>query len=172
RLFAGMFRSTKLGAFDILYDPENTEQILAGHLTTRENRLYFDTWTSFPARSPKKNPNPLMRDPQLSDYRIDATVAPDLTLNVITRIKVRVTAASLAVAQFEIAREMSVKEVHVDGVAAEVLQAETARLNLVRGGNNLFLVAPAEPLHAGREYEFEFRHSGKVIQQAGEHLYY
>ena len=57
RLFAGMFRSTKFGAFDILYDPENIEQIMAGHLTTRENRLYFDTWTSFPARSSRKNPN-------------------------------------------------------------------------------------------------------------------
>ena len=38
--------------------------------------------------------------------------------------------------------------------------------------NNLFLVAPAEPLHAGREYEFEFRHSGKVIHEAGDHVYY
>ena len=99
-------------------------------------------------------------------------MAPDLTLNVVSRVKVRVTAASLAVAPFEIAREMSVKEVRVDGVPAEVLQAETARLNLVRGGNNLFLVVPAEPLRAGREYEFEFRHSGKVIHEAGDHLYY
>ena len=172
RLFAGMFRSTRFGAFDMVYDPENIEQIMAGHLTTRENRLYFDTWTSFPARSSRKNPKPLVRDPQLGDYRIDATVAPDLTLNVVTRVKVRVTAASLAVAPFEIAREMSVKEVRVDGVPAEVLQAETARLNLVRGGNNLFLVVPAEPLHAGREYEFEFQHSGKVIHEAGEHVYY
>jgi len=167
-----VFRSTRLGTFDMIYDPENIEQIMAGHLTTRENRLYFDTWTSFPARSSRKDPRPLVRDPQLGDYRIDATVAPDLTLNVVTRIKVRATAAALAVAPFEIAREMSVKEVRVDGVAAEVLQAETARLNLVRGGNNLFLVVPAEPLHAGREYEFEFRHSGKVIHEAGQHLYY
>ena len=172
RLFAGMFRSTKFGAFDVLYDPENIEQIMAGHLTTRENRLFFDTWTSFPARSARKNPTPLVRDPQIGDYRIDATVAPDLTLNVVSRVKVKVTAASLAVVPFEIAREMSVKDVRVDGVPAEVLQAETARLNLVRGGNNLFLVVPAEPLHAGREYEFEFRHSGKVIHEAGDHLYY
>ena len=112
---------------------------------------------------------PLVRDPQIGDYRIDATVAPDLTLNVVSRVKVKVTAASLAVAPFEIAREMSVTEVRVDGVPAEVLQAETARLNLVRGGNNLFLVVPAEPLRAGREYEFEFRHSGKVIHEAGDH---
>ena len=167
-----MFRSTKLGNFDLVYDPDNIEQIMAGQLTTRENRLFFDTWTSFPARSSRKNPTPLVRDPQLGDYRIDATVAPDLTLNVITRVKVRVSAAELAVAPFEIAREMSVTEVQVDGVAAEVLQAETARLNLSRGGNNLFLVVPAEPLRAGREYEFEFHHSGKVIHEAGDHVFY
>jgi hypothetical protein len=171
-LFAGMFRGANLGTFDLVYDPDNIEQILAGQLTTRNNRLFFDTWTSFPARSARQNPTPLVRDPQLGDYRIDATVAPDLTLNVISRIKVRVKAAALAVAPFEIAREMAVTEVRVDGVPAEVLQAESARLNLVHGGNDLFLVAPVEPLRAGREYEFEFHHSGKVIHEAGDHVYY
>jgi Peptidase family M1 domain len=171
-LFAGMFRSTNLGAFDLIYDPDNIEQILAGQLSTRYNRLFFDVWTSFPARSARQNPTPLVRDPQLADYRIDATVAPDLTLNVISRLKVTVKAVSLAVVPFEIAREMSVTEVRVDGVPAEVLQAESPRLNLAHGGNDLFLVAPAEPLRAGREYEFEFHHSGKVIYEAGDHVYY
>jgi Peptidase family M1 domain len=171
-LFAGMFRSTKLANFDLVYDPDNIEQIMAGQLTTRENRLFFDTWTSFPARSSRKNPTPLVHDPQLNDYQIDATVAPDLTLNVVTRVKVRVTASSLAAAPFEIAREMSVSEVRVNGVVAEVLQAESTRLNLMRGGNNLILVAPAEPLRAGREYEFEFHHSGKVIHEAGDRVYF
>ena len=172
RLFAGIFRSTKLGNFDLVYDPDSIEQIMAGQVTTREDRLFFDTWTSFPARTSRQNPTPLVHDPQLGDYRIDATVAPDLTLNVISRVKVRVTAASLAAAPFEIAREMSVTEVRVDGVAAEVLQAESARLNLAHGGNGLFLVAPVEPLRAGREYEFEFRHSGRVIHEAGNHVYF
>ena len=132
-LFAGMFRGTNLGTFDLVYDRDNIEQILAGQLTTRNDRLFFDTWTSFPARSARQNPTPLVRDPQLGDYRIDATLALDLTLTVISRIKVRVKAASLAVAPFEIAREMAVTEVRVDGVPAEVLQAESARLNLVAG---------------------------------------
>jgi hypothetical protein len=171
-LFAGMFRSTNLGTFDLIYDPDNIEQIMAGQLATRYNRLFFDVWTSFPSRSARQHPTPLVRDPQLADYRIDATVAPDLTLNAISRLKVTVKAASLAVVPFEIAREMSVTEVRVDGVPAEVLQAESPRLNLAHGGNDLFLVAPAEPLRAGREYEFEFHHSGKVIYEAGDHVYY
>jgi hypothetical protein len=58
RLFAGMFRSTKQGNFDLVYDPGSIEQIMAGQLATRDNRLYFDTWTSFPARSSRQNPTP------------------------------------------------------------------------------------------------------------------
>ena len=172
RMFAGMFRSSKLGNFDLIYDPDNVEQIMAGQLLTRDNRLYFDTWTSFPSRSSRKNPTMVLRDPQLGDYRIDSTVTPDLTLNVITRVKVKVNVGPLAAVPFEIAREMSVTEVLVDGVAAEVLQTESTRLNLVHGGNNQLLVAPVEPLRAGREYEFEFHHSGKVIHEAGDHVYY
>ena len=36
----------------------------------------------------------------------------------------------------------------------------------------MFLVVPKEPLQAGREYEFEFHYSGKVIHDAGEHVFY
>jgi len=79
-LFAALFSSNKLGNFDIVYDPDNAEQIMAGQVNNRDNRLYFDTWTSFPARSSRKDPKPVVRDAELQDYRIDATIAPDLSL--------------------------------------------------------------------------------------------
>lgn len=170
-LFAALFSSNKLGNFDIVYDPDNAEQIMAGQVTNRENRVYFDTWTSFPSRSARKDPKPAPRDAELQDYRIDATVLPDLSMNVITRVKVRVN-ATLPVVNFDIAHEMSVTEVRVDGVPAEVLQGESVRVNLTRGGNNLMLVVPREPLLPGRDYEFEFHHSGKVIHEAGDHVFY
>ena len=34
------------------------------------------------------------------------------------------------------------------------------------------LVVPSEPLREGREYEFEFHHSGKVILDAGDRVFY
>src|SRR5450755_3859190 len=37
-LFAALFSSGKLGNFDIIYDPESTEQVLAGQLATRDDR--------------------------------------------------------------------------------------------------------------------------------------
>ncbi len=170
-LFAALFSSSKLGNFDIVYDPDNAEQIMAGQVNNRDNRLYFDIWTSFPARSSRKDPKPVVRDAELQDYRIDATIAPDLSLNAVTRVKVRVK-QSLPVVSFEIAREMSVTQVQVDGAAAEVLQGESVRVNLTRGGNNLFLVVPPEPLQPGRDYEFEFHHAGNVIHDAGDHVFY
>lgn len=170
-LLAALFSSSKLGNFDIVYDPDNAEQIMAGQVNNRENRLYFDTWTSFPSRSSRKDPKPVLRDAEMQDYRIDATVTPELSLNVVTRVKVRVR-TPLPVLNFDIAREMSVSEVRIDGAPAEVLQGESVRVNLTRGGNNLFLVVPASPLQPGRDYEFEFRHSGKVIHDAGDHVFY
>ena len=172
-LFAAIVQGSKLGNFDVVYDPDAPEQILAGQLASRENRVFFDTWTSFPARSVRRDPRAgLAPVPQLADYRIDATVMPDFTLNVVTRLKLRITGATLPVVAFDVAGEMKVSEVTVDGAAAELLQNESMRLNLTRSGNNLFLVAPAKPLEPGHDYEFEFHHSGKVIHDAGENVFY
>src|SRR5208283_3009577 len=43
-VFAAMLNSAKLGNFDVAYDPEGSEQVLAGQVTNRDNRLYFDVW--------------------------------------------------------------------------------------------------------------------------------
>jgi hypothetical protein len=171
-LLVAFFQGMKLGNFDVVFDPSSPEQILAGQLTTRDNRLYFDTWTSFVARSSRLHPAP--RKPELSvrDYRIQAVVNEDLSLSVVTRVKVTPTAGGVPVAPFEIAPEMAVTEATVDGRAAEVLQSDALRVNLIRGGNNLFLVVPPEPLREGVEYEFEFHHSGRVIHDAGDRVFY
>src|SRR6185436_16139779 len=39
-----------LGNFDVMYDPAAAEQILAGQLMERDQRVVYDVWTSFVAR--------------------------------------------------------------------------------------------------------------------------
>jgi hypothetical protein len=58
----------------------------------------------------------------------------------------------------------------VDGRPAEVLQRESPRGNALRAGNEMFVVAPADPLVAGRDYEFVFEHSGKVVFDTGDRV--
>jgi hypothetical protein len=169
-LFTAMVNSAKLGNFDLIFDPEAPDQIIAGQLARRDNRLYFDTWTSFVARSFRKKPQPDFENLSLSDYRIDATVSPELALSLTTRVKVKPLVDGLKVATFDLSPEMEIAGVTVDGRPAEALQRESLRLNLTRGGNGMVLVIPAEPLRAGREYEFEFKYSGNVIHDSGDRV--
>src|SRR5450432_3027950 len=171
-LLAALFNGAKLNNFDIVYDPDSTEQILAGRVTPRDNRLYFDTWTNFTAKSLRKNPAPRRSDLVVRDYRIEATVHPDLSLTAVTRVKVTPQMDGMAAVPFDVAPQMTLGEIKVDGRAAEVMQGDSLRFNLMRNGNNLFLVIPPEPLRAGREYEFAFHHSGTVIHDAGDHVFY
>jgi hypothetical protein len=171
-LFAALLSSPKLGNFDLLYDPGSSEEILAGQVNTRGTRLFFDTWTNFAARSSRLHPAESKAELMVRDYRIEAAVGSDLTLTAVTRVKVTPTVDGLGAAPFDISAAMDVSQATVDGRPAEVLQRDSLRVNATRGGNNLFLVVPAEPLRAGREYEFEFHHSGKVIVDAGDRVYY
>jgi hypothetical protein len=171
-LFADMINSPRLGNFDIVHDPDNPDQIYAGQLATRDNRLYFDTWTSFPSKSARKNPPTEFDTLQTPDYHIDATVAPDLRFSAVARVKVKPVFDGMKAATFDIAAAMDIDKVTVDGKPAEWLQRETLRLSLMRAGNGMFLVIPPEPLRKGREYEFEFHYSGNIIRDAGDRVFY
>jgi hypothetical protein len=171
-LFAALISGTKHENFDVVYDPTSPEQILAGQLATREGRLYFDTWTSFPSRPARTKPLAPFLDAEMNDFRIDAEVSPDLSMKVVTRATVISKTDGMRSLTFDIAPAMAVTEVTVDGRAAEVLQRESLRLNLGREGNNRFLVVPPEPLRAGHAYQFVFRHTGKVIYSAGDRVFY
>jgi hypothetical protein len=171
-LFAAMFHGAKLGNFDIVYEPSSIEQIFAGQLVSRENRLFFDTWTSFTAASARKTGARPRNEVDLREYRIESTLSPDLSMEVVARVKVVPAADNLPVVAFDMASAMTISSVKIDGRPAEVLANESLRVNLTRAGNSLFLVIPDAPLRAGHEYDFEFRYSGKVIHDAGDHVFY
>ena len=160
-----------LGNFDLYYDRSAREQLVLGKLKTRDNRLYFDVWTSFVAKSFRNRP--LEAPLTLDDFRIQATLQPDLNLQVVTRVKAKAGRAPLRVMAFDITQPMHISSAVVDGQPAEVLQRESVRSDLLRNvGNELFLVVPPSPLVPGSEHEIEFRHEGKVIFEAGNHVYY
>jgi len=170
-LFAAFIAGNTLGNFDVIYDPANTEQITVGQVTNRANRFFFDSWSNFTARSERQKPHPAA-DVAISHYRIEATIDPNLSLSAVTRLTAQPAVDGLNAVAFDITPEMTVDSVLVDGRPAEVLQPESLRSNAFRGGNNLFLVAPAEPLRAGRPYEFEFHHTGTVVHDTGDRVLY
>jgi hypothetical protein len=165
---------SKLGNFDVVYDPTARDHINAGQVAYRNEQPYFDVWTSFPSRSARNAPPPEHKpDVTVSLTRIEANLEPDLMLRAVTRLKVTAQRAGMAVLPFDISRRMQVTKVLLDGQPVEFMQRESLRSSLIRGReDDMFLVIPPSPLAAGESHELEFHHEGKVIGMAGNGVYY
>ena len=172
--FAAALSTRRLGNFDVLFDPRAPEQVILGQVAaSRENRTYFDVWTSFEGRGWRTGARTHPPDFFAREYRIDATLQTDLDLSATIRIKVDPGAAVRRVLPFDLAREMRILSAKVDGQPAEVFQRDSMRANLVRNsGNDLILVVPPQPLQPGRTYEVELEERGKVVHNAGNNVYY
>ncbi len=172
--FYGALVGQRLGNFDFLYDPRAAEQIYLGQVVVRYNHAYFDLWSRFQARSFRNGSRPAPpEDTAVSRYRIDATVAPDLTLEATTVATVVPGPGGRDALEFDISPQMRVLEARVGGEPADVFQPDSLRSALIRGEvNQSFLVIPAQPLEAGREVEVEFKHSGMVVSDAGNGVYF
>ncbi|MCC6537073.1 MAG: hypothetical protein IT162_05955 [Bryobacterales bacterium] len=174
-VFYAALQGRRLGNFDVSYDPDATDQIHIGQLKFKEERGYYDTWTSFPAR-PFRGDRAERQPPGdvvLDNYRIEALLDDALRLKVTTRATVTPRRGPLAVVGFEISDGMSVTAVRINGAPAELFTREALRANLLRRNESiLFLVTPAQPLEAGRAYEVEFEHEGNVVRPAGRDVYF
>lgn len=162
------------GNFDMVYDPQSREQIVAGQLTERNGQVSYNVWTSFASRS-ARNGSALPPAPwfSVSDYRIDATLDNDLAMKATTRMKLRVGAHALRGFPFDISRAMRVASARIDGHPAEVFVQASVRGRALRGTeNDLFLAVAPEPLEADTVHEFEFEHEGSVIANAGNNVYF
>ena len=164
----------KLGNFDLLYDPTAPEQINLGQVSVRYNRSYFDLWTRFKSRSFRNHTRPaLPDDAQVSRYRIDATLDSELKMTATTQATVVPGRASTHAIQFEISPQVVVTEATIGGEPAEVFQPDSLRATLIRGeANESVLVIPSKPLEPGREYEISMKHSGSVVSDAGNGVYF
>jgi hypothetical protein len=167
--FGALISGKKLGNFDVSYDPLAAEQITVGATAFRDNRTFFDTWTSFAARAGSAPPLPQY---PISGYRISATVHADLSLTAVTRYRVRPDSATNVV-PIEISNRMNITAARIDGIEAEVLQHDDLRSRLMRrNGAELALAVAASPLAPGRDHEVEIQHEGRVIDDAGNQVYY
>jgi len=172
--FIAAVNGKRLGNFDVIYEPRVAEQISVGQVASRNGLTFFDVWTSFEAGPTRKGlrsrPAPEF---SVKDYRIQATLAPNLSLRVITKVKIAPAENGKRVLPFDITRRMHVLSATIDGAPAEVLQPEALRSNLMRNdGNELFLLVAPHPLEAGRDHEVEFRHEGAVVEDTGHQVYF
>ena len=172
--FYATISGNTLKNFDLFYEPRAREQIVVGRLARRDNRDYFDVWTSFEGRPWRTQGRALhLDDLPVTDIQIEATLQPNLHMNAITRMTLLPSKTIGTAIAFDISRSMTVTAVKVDGEAAEVFMRDSLRANAIRGSDNeMFLVVSPHLLEAGKPHQIEFTHEGDVISSAGNGVYY
>jgi peptidase M1-like protein len=164
----------QLDNFDVLYDPTAPDQIVVGKLGYRDNRTYFNTWTSFQSRSFRNGTPPRGAHFALEDIRIEADIQPDLTMHAVTRGKLTLRESQPRSAiPFNLSPDMRITAASVDGRAAEVFDRASLRSNLIQSGEDRqFLLVVDPPLDPSVPHEVEIHHEGAVIRDAGNQVYY
>lgn len=163
----------QLGTFDVLYDPTAHEQIFAGKLTYNDNRTYFDTWTSFPARSARGNSTAVGPRFSLDNFRIESSIDSALMMKAVTRFTLTPKQPLGSTVSFNMSSSMHATAASIDGRPVEVFQRESVRSNLISSNDNdLIVLIPDAPLDPARPHEVEIHHEGKVIQNAGDGVYF
>ncbi len=163
-----------LGDFDVLYDPLAPVQVLMGQIARRNERTVFDVWTNFLARSFRNGSRKIVRaEMKVDDYRINATLRPDLRLEVRTRVKVTPEDLPRRAFAFDISDSMTITGAKVDGEPAEVFQPESLRENVLRlSSSQRFLVVSPKILNVGEVHDFEISAVGDVVRPAGNGVYF
>jgi hypothetical protein len=170
--FEAVIQGRKLGNFDFLYDQRSPESLLAGQIVERKGAPYWDTWFSYPAEATRSK-QPSAPEEDILSYRVDASLDADLVLHCATSITFRATIASSHVIPFDLSGQMRASSATVDGEPAEVYERESLRSGLVQNtGNELLLVIPPKTLDPGSEHTVRIQHEGKVVLDAGNHVYY
>jgi hypothetical protein len=173
-LFYMAVSGNKLDNFDLLYDSTAQDQIVAGKLADRDNRTYFDTWTSFQARSFRNGAPARSTHYLLDNIRIEATIAPDLTMQVVTRGTLSFQQQRpTSVVPFSLSPNMRITAASIDGQPVEVFDRESLRSNLISNQEDRqFLLISEAPLDPSKPHEIEIHHAGEVIRNAGNDVYF
>ena len=172
-LFYLAVSGNQLGNFDVLYDPTAHDQIVVGKLSYRENRAFFDIWTSFQARSRREGAPPGGLSYALDNFRIEADIDADLGMKAVTRATLALKGPPGVAIPFSLTRSMHVTAASIDGRPVEVFERESLRSDLLADSDDRqFLLVTTSPLDSNQPHEIEVHHQGAVIRDAGGDAYY
>ncbi|MGI9074418.1 MAG: M1 family metallopeptidase [Bryobacteraceae bacterium] len=167
-LYSAIF-GRELGAFDVIYEPDEFEPIAVGRsLPTGAAHGRFQLWTAFRPRHNPAHPTPPVT---LSNFSIDAAIHPDLSMSVSARFDAVPNSDGGRVISLGLSERLKVLSATVDGKAVEVFQRGTVGMLDVKSSGT-FLLVSAVPLDSGKVYNLEVRYEGSVIRQAPDGSYF
>ncbi|MGA2899767.1 MAG: M1 family aminopeptidase [Candidatus Acidiferrales bacterium] len=164
--FYAMLDGNSTGAFDVLVDRRRDEQVFIGQARATDGASFYDVWASFRAQDAPAIP----MEPFLPvEYRIDSTIANDLSLEGKTTVRLKTARAGDRFVQLELSRNLVVEEIRSEDGAPLVFfqNKDLERRDILRRGDDAIFVALAAPAQDGQEFRFQISYRGNVITDAG-----
>jgi hypothetical protein len=168
-LFYSAIFGGELGAFDVMYEPDEFEPIAVGRsLPTGAAHGRFQLWTAFRPRHKPAHPTPPVT---LGNFSIDAAIHPDLSMSVSARFDAVPNSDGGRVISLGLSDRLNVLSATVGGKPVEVFQRSTVGMLDVKSSGTFLLVFDV-PLVSGKVYNLEVRYEGSVIRQAPDGSYF
>lgn len=172
--FAAAIAGGTDGRFDVVIDPRNHEQVTLGQSVWREGQRFYEIWSRFAGRRFRsRERKPVPRLGRLENYRIEAHLGADLGMRVLTSADFLTENSTERLFAFELSRKLRVQKVSVDGKESEFIQyGESSAGDTVRHDSNLIAVALPDGIENTPSHRIEFHYEGKVVNDAGNGVYY
>lgn len=155
------------GAFDVLVDSRRDEQVVFGQPHRENGAFLYDVWASFPA----EDQTAVSAGPAFIplDYRVDTTIADDLSLQGKTWLHLKVARPGDRIVPLELSRNLAVEEIKDDeGQPLVFFQNEDlSRREIQQRGNDTVMAVLPAPRATGDELHLEVTYHGNVISNAG-----
>ena len=182
RMLHARLQGRNLGTFDLYFDSMAAEQIWAGQQKTVQGETYYDVWSAFTMGQPGARSGDAAgvmgeeAKPEavsVSQYKIQASVAPPTRLDADASLQLEVRQAGLRAVLFELSRFLRISKVEADGRPVEFIHNQALDgTQLARRGNDLVAVIFPQPLRAGQQVDLHFVYGGEVLSEAGAGLLY
>lgn len=169
--FYVLLQTNTAGPVEVSVDNRREEQVTIGQPRFTDGVRSFDVWASFQAAdSPPARTEAFLP----LDYRVESTIADDLSLQGKTTLHLRVGRAGERIVAVELSRHLTVDEIQgEDGQPLPYFQnEELSRRDAARRGNDFILAVLPAGKPAGANFHLQIAYHGNVITDAGNGAYF
>ncbi len=169
--FYGMLAGRTLHGVDFVFQPEQPDTLVFGRVANRAApnaaSSYFQVWAAYRPR----NAPPGSAFNHISDYRIDTTIRPDLTMTSTADFDYEADADDGSVITLMLTPRLRVTEATIDGQPAGLLIHDSPRTEDIAGAQN-FLLASEIELAPGSHHRVRIHYEGSVIRRTANGAYF
>jgi hypothetical protein len=168
--FFAMIGGRDKGAFNFAYQPDQPDSVTFGRITAKDQNTnaYFQIWSAFQPHGALPAPVP---PSTISDYRIEATIAPDLSLAATAQFDYAAQPGDGTVIQLLLSSRLQVQNASVDGEPVEIYQHPTP-LAAMGGGAAGFLLVTKAPLIPATHHQLRLTYQGTLVHKTSQGTYF